>query len=246
MALIDAMCSDAPEGVIVDVAVGPAWICVEVETGGERHCGLAPALPASSHDGELPPAGTRSAEVLAHAGSQTRPRLSSVAVATLNALLPTPGAGFEQNGEELIADIGTGLKVAMVGHFPFVERLRRRVGRLSVIERAPRPGDYPEAAAGSIIPAADVVAITAMTLVNGSFDGVLSLCRPEARVILLGPSTPLSPRLFAAGVDILAGAVVADRRGVQAAIPGARSFRQLKHAGVRLVTIERPASPTER
>jgi uncharacterized protein (DUF4213/DUF364 family) len=60
----------------------------------------------------------------------------------------------------------------------------------------PKEGDFPAEAAPEIIPQADIVAITAMTLVNKTFDGLMKLRRPNAEVVLIGPSTPLSPNLI--------------------------------------------------
>ncbi|NIQ82679.1 MAG: hypothetical protein GTN93_32315, partial [Anaerolineae bacterium] len=87
--------------------------------------------------------------------------------------------------------------------FPFVSRLRESVGHLSVLELRPRGEDLPADAAPEVIPRADVVALTSLTLLNHSFDSLIRLCHPDALVLLLGPTTPLSPILFEYGVDIL-------------------------------------------
>lgn len=42
-----------------------------------------------------------------------------------------------------------------------------------------------------IIPQADVVAIIAMTLLNGTFDTLIALCRPGVPTLIVGPTTPL-------------------------------------------------------
>ena len=65
-----------------------------------------------------------------------------------------------------------------------------------MLELAPQAGDLPASAAAEVIPQADVVALTSMTLLNHTFDGLLALRRPDAQVMLLGPSTPLAPLLF--------------------------------------------------
>jgi uncharacterized protein (DUF4213/DUF364 family) len=91
--------------------------------------------------------------------------------------------------------------------------------------------------AAELVPQADVVAITSMTLLNGTLDGLLALCRPEARVLLLGPSTPLHPLLFEYGIEMLSGAVVTAVDPVLHVIREGGVFQQVHPAGVRLVTM---------
>ncbi|MGB9673463.1 MAG: Rossmann-like domain-containing protein, partial [Anaerolineales bacterium] len=142
------------------------------------------------------------------------------------------------NAEEVIAQYGKGKKVALVGHFPFVPRLKNRVGTLWVLELHPRPGDLPADAADEVIPQADVVAITSMTLLNRTFEHLITLPKPTAITLLLGPTTPLSPVLFNYGVNILSGSQVEDiPRVVRGVIQGA-NFHQLHSLGVRLVSIQ--------
>jgi uncharacterized protein (DUF4213/DUF364 family) len=130
--------------------------------------------------------------------------------------------------------------VALIGHFPFVERLKTRVGKLTVLELNPQPGDLPVSMAAEVLPTAKVVAITGMTLLNHTLDGLLKMCAPDALVILLGPSVPLDPLLFDMGIDILCGSVVTSVDPVLAAVRQGATFRQVHRAGVRLVTTTRP------
>ena len=106
-----------------------------------------------------------------------------------------------------------------------------------MLERNPHEGDVPETAAPEILPQADVVAITGLTLINHALDGLLKLCPAHAVVLVLGPSTPLSPILFEHGVHILCGSVVTAVEPVLKAIQQGANFRQVHRAGVRLVTM---------
>jgi uncharacterized protein (DUF4213/DUF364 family) len=103
-----------------------------------------------------------------------------------------------------------------------------------VIEQHPVEGEYPASAAVDLLPQADVVAITGTTLVNHTLDGLLRLCQPQATVMVLGPSTPLSPMLFEYGVNILSGARVIDESAVLRTVEQGASFRQVE--GVKLLT----------
>jgi uncharacterized protein (DUF4213/DUF364 family) len=67
----------------------------------------------------------------------------------------------------------------------------------------------------------------------------MALCRPKALVLVLGPSTPLSPVLFDHGVDILSGSVVEDIDSVLRAVSQGANFRQIHQQGVRLVTMQK-------
>jgi len=141
------------------------------------------------------------------------------------------------NASEVLMKKGAGKNVALVGHFPFIPRLRTAVGNLWVIELHPTGDDYPASAAADLIPKADIVAITASALINHTLDDLLGLCRPDAEVLILGPSTPLSPVLFEHGATIIAGARVADEAAVLNAIGQGAIFQQV--TGVRLLAFTR-------
>jgi uncharacterized protein (DUF4213/DUF364 family) len=89
-----------------------------------------------------------------------------------------------------------------------------------------------------LIPQAEVVAITGTALTNHTLDGLLALCRPEALVMVLGPSTPLSPVLFKHGVHLISGARVVDEAAVLRTVGQGAMFQQVE--GVRLLTLARP------
>ena len=70
-------------------------------------------------------------------------------------------------------------------------------------------------------------------------DGLLGLCSLDAYVIVLGPSTPLSPLLFTHGIDMLCGSIVDVIDPVLDGILAGDGFQQVRRHGVRLVTIEK-------
>ena len=132
-------------------------------------------------------------------------------MAAINSLLGVPvGAVRGLNGKHVLMSRAHGRRVALVGHFPFVPELGTVAEKLWVLELRPEPGDYPADAAPELLPQADVVAITGSMIVKGTLDGLLALARPDAFVILMGPSSPLSPVLFVHGVYVVAGAVIGD------------------------------------
>ena len=246
MSLIDDLLNSLPEGVVQDVRVGAFWTAVVVEVGGERRCGLASSLrPDDDHHHGGGPAVKDAGRLMEQSGRQLAELVRSESImeaaigfAAINALLPPcKDRWVDVNAEELIAQHGAGKEVVVVGHFPFIPRLQERVGRLWVLEQQPRGEDLPADAASQVIPQADVLAITGTSLINRTVEGLMALRRPGALVLLLGPSTPLSPVLFDYGVHILSGAVVEDIDPVLRAVSQAANFRQVHHQGVRLITM---------
>ena len=245
MKMLTDLFVNLPDGRVIDVRIGLSWTAVVIEIAGVARCGLASTLFAG-HDHHsqpnIPEAGSLeriSGRAMADWLLSDSLTHRSLGMAALNALLPLPAQEWKEvNAEKIIARAGTGKKVVVVGHFPFVDRLRPLVGELAVLEQAPGPGDLPAAAASEVIPQADVVAITGMTLLNHTLQGLLDLCSSKALVLVLGPSTPLHPGLFSYGIQILSGAIVQDIEPVLRAVSQGGNFRQLHKAGVRLVTIE--------
>lgn len=229
---------------ILDVRIGAAWTAVVAEIDGVRRCGLAATLSRLGHDGpSVRGAGslhTASSQDLCQLVLAESPAEVSVGMAAINVLLPRPAGPWQNiNAAELLAERGADKAVALVGHFPFVDWLRAQVQTLWVLELEPRPGDLPASAAAEIIPQADIVALTSMTLLNHTFDGLMAHRRPDAPAMLLGPSTPLTPLLFERGVDLLSGAIVEDIDAVLHGVSQGAGFRQLHRLGVRLVTLTR-------
>ena len=244
MQLLKDLLTTLPAGDVIDVRIGWHWTAVVVETTGGRRCGLASTLPTEHHhtgEPEVPHAGglhRLSAKELSRFVLSDRPPLASVGMATINALLPPyPELWREQSAEEVIVTKGTGKTVALIGHFRFVPRLRSQVGALYVLELQPGEGDISAKEAPDVLPHADVVAITSMALVNHTLDDLLSLCHPRATILLVGPSTPLSPILFEYRVSLLCGSVVMNIDSVLAAVGQGANFRQMHQLGVHRVTM---------
>jgi uncharacterized protein (DUF4213/DUF364 family) len=250
MALLEDLLQSLEHGRILKVLVGLHWTAVVAEREGERCCGLSSTL-TSAHEyhgiADVPGAGALvtipAHELAAFAHDSARPIQASIGVAAINALLPklTDDTCVEANAEQVIVKHGEGKTVAIVGDFPFMSRLRSQVKELFILDHRPREGILPAEAAPDILPRAEFVAITGMAFVNHSLEALLSLCADDALVMVLGPSTPLSPILFDHGVDFISGSQVVRINPVLEAISQGANFRQVHRAGVRLVTAERGA-----
>jgi uncharacterized protein (DUF4213/DUF364 family) len=236
------------DGNVLDVRIGLHWTAVVAEVDGAPRCGLASTLNPGHRHGEGPQlaeAGrleSLSGRELAGMVQEAATVKASVGMAAINALLPPPDAQDceDINAEDVIASHGAGKRVALIGSFPFVPRLAPRVGRLDVLELHPAQGEMPASAAPALLPGADVVAITAMSLINHTLAGLLRLCSEEALVMLLGPSTPLTSVMFDHRVDLLCGSIVTDIAPVLSSVSQGANFRQVHRQGVRLVSMRRP------
>lgn len=238
MGILDDLLPLLPDASVRRVLVGVHWTVV-----CSRGCGMATTLPSGSPHGHaaVRDAGRlheKGARELAEYARSGDPVEAAIGVAAINSLLEVDASrAVEVHAARVLAERGRGRDVALVGSFPFVPRLREEVGRLFVIEKRPSEGEFPAEAAAELIPRADVVALTGSALVNGTLDGLLSLCRPGATVLVLGPSTPLSPVLFDHGATLLSGALVVDEEAVLRTVAQGACFRQVE--GTRLLTLER-------
>ena len=242
MSILDDLIARLPDDVIVkSVQVGAHWTAVS-----SRHCGLASTLIGNQPHGHAKVRDVgrlhfKSARELVEYARSDNLLEASIGVATINSLLDVDESRVvEINAGEVLVERGRGKTVALVGHFPFISQLRASAGELWVIEQQPAAGEYPPEAAMDLIPRAEVVAITASTLINHTLDNLLGLCNPKALVILLGASTPLSPVLFNHGVSLLAGAQVSDEAAALRTLCQGATFQQME--GVRLVTLARDRS----
>jgi uncharacterized protein (DUF4213/DUF364 family) len=238
--LLGGLSSDAP---VRTVLVGVHWTAV-----CSRHCGLASTLVEEKPHthiqvrdvGRLHRKSARELAEYARSGNLLE---ASIGVAAINSLLTVhEEAAVEINAAEVIRKLGAGRRVALVGHFPFIPKLREEAGHLWVLEQYPGEGEFPAAAAADIIPRADVVALTGSALINHTLDALLALCRPGVPVVVLGPSTPPSPVLFDHGATIVSGARVESEDAALRTIAQGATFQQVE--GVRLLTLTRePVRP---
>ena len=210
-AIIDAIREDAP--------VEEVGIFLHATVVKSLQAGMAYTFPRASHDeprdrGDIVANHGRltemSARQLAAYATSSHPMEASVGVAAINSLITVaPERAVRQKGVDLLLSWAAGKRLAVVGHFPFTERIRDQLKKLWVLELDPREGDLPASMAPEILPQADVVAITGATLINHTLEGLLALARGR-QIIVMGPSTIISPVLFSLGVSALCGVQVTD------------------------------------
>ncbi len=222
---------------VKDIRVGPFQTAVVT-----HNCDLSstPHNPGPHHDhAPVNDAGLlldKDARFLAFLSKSSSQIEAAIGMATINSLLEVNERYCtETNAADILLKNGEGKKVAIVGHFPFVPKLRTVAKELWVIEKNPQEGDRPESEAKNLIPQADVVGITGTAFINHSIDRLLLLCNPLAYIVILGGTAPLSPVLFDYGISAVSGTVVDDKEKVLRCMSQGATFRQL--SGVRLLTM---------
>ncbi|HTP24721.1 MAG TPA: DUF364 domain-containing protein [Anaeromyxobacteraceae bacterium] len=199
---------------VSDVRVGLGYTAVRIEGGATGLCWTPSGDPGScTHMNQAGTLAGRSArELLQMLAEPSRVLLRAVGLATANALLTAMPRPVALQGDVLATlDIGAADRVAMVGYFaPLLPSLRESGCKLDIIERKPaKPGTVSPEIGRAALASCSVAIITATTLVNGTCDEVLSSLGEPRAVVLLGPSTPMSPQAFTATpVTHVAGAWV--------------------------------------
>lgn len=109
--------------------------------------------------------------------------------------------------------------VVLVGALgPMIRVLKARGGPFRILEKDPatlRPDEMafyaPAETAAVEVPKADVLITTGTTLINDTLEGLLELVRPDAEVVVVGPTASLLPgAFFRRGVRVLGGVRVTE------------------------------------
>jgi uncharacterized protein len=243
MKIIDDIISKLDfDATVRDIRQGPFQTAVLTINGG---LASTPHNPGPHHDkAPIKEAGSllqKDVLTLAKMAYSSSDLEASIGMATINSLIELDErycVGI--NAGDLIMEKGKDKNVAIVGHFPFIPKLRSVVKQLWVIEQRPQEGDFTEDKAGDFIPQADVVGITGTAFTNHTIENLLKLCDPRAYVVILGGTTPLSPVIFDYGVTALSGTKVVDPEAVLHCVSQGATFRQIR--GIRLLTMRKDKS----
>lgn len=242
--LIDSIPEDLT---VLDCMLGLHWTLVKSELGTGTAMTVNGGQQNSSKYREL--IGMSLKELAKDVKSWTMLE-ASMGLAAINSALNTPkqvsaltGQDFKVSADSEAANAFTQFlpdikdkKVAVIGHFPNVDLLRK-VCQLSVLERIPQDDDYPDPACEYILPEQDVVFITGTAFINKTMPRLLSLAR-NSRIILVGPSVPISPVLFNYGVDTISSTVMLDEELVWRAAKQGGKIKAFKSGG-QMVNIQR-------
>lgn len=217
--LYDALLSGLPRSGTISRAIpGKRWTLVETDLGGAGYAMTTEGdtVPARFPDGIE---GMR-IKVAAEAAKSWNFTEAGLGIAAINAWYNTKARVAELGCAEpydnyCLRGLDTaGRKVGLVGHLRMPPGTLDAAESVYILEKHPKPGDYPDSACEFLLPECDLVLITGSSLVNKTLPRLLELCK-NAFVVLTGPTVPLCPALLECGIDRLAGMVVTDRPGAR-------------------------------
>jgi uncharacterized protein (DUF4213/DUF364 family) len=207
-----------------------------------KHCGLSSTFrdEGPSHERGVRDVGNltrKTALELAEYAKSESLLEASIGMATVNSLIDIDESKcVEKNAFEIILEKGEDKNVAIVGHFPWIPKLRGKTKNLWVLEQRLREGDLPAKEADRILPQCDVVGITGTSFINHTLERLLQLCK-DAYVLLVGPTSPLTPLLFDHGIDAICGSKIIDPDRLIRTIGEGATFKEV--TGVRLLTLSK-------
>jgi len=213
-ALIDCIASDEA---ITGTLMGKCWTAVETPS----RFGIAMTTPVDTASRMLSGGyAEKTLKELAQAAKSWNLTEAGFGMAAINAFFNTPACLDALNAYEPFDNYCTdgldlrGRQIGVVGHLNMPQSVYEQAASVRILERSPRPGDYPDSACDWLIPQCDVVIMTASTLVNKTLPHLLELSK-NAYTILAGPSCPMCPKLLDFGIDRIAGLVITDREGMK-------------------------------
>jgi uncharacterized protein (DUF4213/DUF364 family) len=222
-----------------DSLVHEVYTCIFWTAVVSKHCGLSSTFrDEHPHHGMVRGVGdlrNRSALELAEYAKSDNLLEASIGMATINSLIDIDETKCDaENALDVLIEKGEGKDIAVVGHFPWIPKLRKVARELWVLEQRPQAGDLPAEAAEDILPKADVVAITGTSLINHTAEKLLDLAKGSF-VVMVGPTSPLSPVIFDWGVDVVSGTKVVETAKVLRSISEGAIFPQVQ--GVKLLNM---------
>ena len=245
--IYDDLIDSIPEDLtVLECMLGVSWTLVR----SERGLGIAKTIKGGKKGAELSNITGIPLKKLAGCVKSWNMLEASMGQAAINSAFNTPLEVMAITGEPLILSDDpeklnafkqltpeiTGKKVAVIGHFPNVEQLQK-ICDLSVLEREPQAGDYPDSACEYLLPEQDFVFITGTAFTNKTMPRLLELSK-NAKIILVGPSVPISRVLFNYGVDQIAGLVILNQQLIWKAVQEGKKMSVFKHGG-QMVCIHR-------
>ncbi|HMA63313.1 MAG TPA: DUF364 domain-containing protein [bacterium] len=154
---------------------------------------------------------------------------ASLGMAAINSTWAIENKNYKQiNAKKIILEHGRGKNVGVIGHFPFLEKMKEHFNSLYIFEKRPRENDYREEDIPKYLPDMQVIALTATSLTNHTFENIMESASDDSFIIMLGPSTPLSPILFDYGLDVISGTFINDYPLFKKYVTQATPTRHLK------------------
>lgn len=201
---------------VEDLRVGLGYTAVRNSSGG---VGLAYVLRdrltygCSQLEGAGEYIGKDLAEIARMFMDHNNPLKASLGLAAINSVSPREDNGYSSGDILDVLEIKKGDWVGMIGNFaPLVHKIRSQTPHLFVIEDKPeyqKNGQF--RIFDEIISNCDIMIITATTLINKTFEHVISKAKKARKKALLGPSAPLFKEFYQDfDINVVSGMIVED------------------------------------
>ncbi len=247
--LLDCM-GPAAEGVTVDqVTIGLGYTAVTTVKGD---IGIA-ATPVAEITGncdvddyEQRPAIDLLKQILTN-----DPMTRTMALALINALNHRQRQDLPEDADNQVLfdrfNVFSGTRLAMVGYFrPLVRFLESQNIPLMVIDDAKGIGDK-AAFYDRLNGWADVLLITATSIINNSTETIISHAGPDVQTVLLGPSTPMCAQAFThLPIHMLAGTAITQPERILKIVRHGGGSQRLKRNSRKIFQITEPARSTSK
>lgn len=235
MELLERLISDIEELAVEEVVVGVHSVLVKTKD----YCGIASTIKYCGHNINVDKAGNLEdlnlKELAAYALSDNLLE-ASIGMAAINCGLSNTIKKYRVvNAKKVISEKGKNKVLGIIGHFPFLDDQKDHYKACYIFEKEPHPGDFKESDIPKFLPKVDIVALTATSITNHTFDGIRKNLPEKSYNIILGPTTPLSPILFEFGMDMVSGTLVRDYKLAKSYVLQATPTRHLK--GVEMISL---------
>lgn len=222
--LYDHFAEKARGARVTRLSVGLKYTAVQTDDGG---MGVAFTYAGNAHGcarkGEYRDYEGEPAIELLPAIIDSSPLNRSLGLALVNALNHSRAAELpEESGEPAWMEafgIGSETRVAMVGFFkPLMKKFKERGATVDILDDLKGVGNRSEFLE-KLKDRTQVLLLTSTSILNDSTEEMLARLNPEAKTVMIGPSTPLVPDAFRhLPVHMLAGTLPEDQTGVLKAV----------------------------
>ena len=127
----------------------------------------------------------------------------AVGMACLKCVIPLIEKVHENSAMSHFSEVTQKRPSCFIGHFHDAAVWREEGRPVSIIELSPRAGDIHWEHSHEALSRAELVFMTGLTLVNGTFGEVIRRTPNAASRIIMGPTVPLTPALFQLGLHWL-------------------------------------------
>jgi len=249
MTVIETLLADLPVGCrVIYVYVGANWILSLVSDSDNMQLAGVASTPRQIAAESRFQIGhytlDEAAQTTANLLLSDDPTTAAVGLATVNALNRLDEAElYNDDAANWLSAQCVNRNIAMFGRFPFIDgEIRPFARQVWVFEQEPQGDELYISEIAPVLPEADIVAITGSTVINHTIDAILPHVNPDSLVVVLGPSTPLSPKLFNCGVDALFGVRVVDVQRVVESVLAGDGFQKMQ--GLQRVALFKPRTIT--